>query len=117
MDDGFGTGPLWPLDARFGAGGARCSAEAKVGGWRSGFGSVAHAAGITRDKTLSKMLFEQHWQSVIDVNLKAVTEIDTALLSTDGALHPAYEVWRELDHLRLQSGRGARETPERILGR
>jgi len=65
------------------------AAIAKLGVERDGFGAVAHAAGITRDKTLSKMGLAEHWQPVIDVNLKAVADIDAALLSTPRALRPA----------------------------
>ena len=52
----------------------------------SGFGVVAHAAGITRDKTLAKMCSKEHWAPVIDVNLRAVIDVDTALLESAGAL-------------------------------
>jgi 3-oxoacyl-[acyl-carrier protein] reductase len=39
---------------------------------------VVHNAGVTRDKTLKRMTFEQ-WEQVIDVNLSAVLRIDQAL--------------------------------------
>lgn len=44
---------------------------------------VVHNAGITRDKTLAKMSAEQ-WDSVINVNLNAILNINTHLLNHDG---------------------------------
>ncbi len=43
---------------------------------------VVHNAGITRDKTLKRMS-EQQWQSVIDINLSSVANINNFFLSND----------------------------------
>jgi 3-oxoacyl-[acyl-carrier protein] reductase len=61
-------------------------AIAAAGHEHNGFSAVLHAAGITRDKTFGKMTAEAHWDPVIDVNLRAVAQLDAALLSTQGAL-------------------------------
>ena len=57
-----------------------------AGAAHGGFGAVLHAAGITRDKTLARMSASEHWKPVIDVNLRAVSAIDAALLGTPSAL-------------------------------
>ena len=43
---------------------------------------VVHNAGITRDKTLKRMS-EQQWQSVIDINLSSVANMNSYFLSND----------------------------------
>ena len=44
---------------------------------------VVHNAGVTRDKTLANMDAEK-WQMVMNINLKAIYEINTHLLAHDG---------------------------------
>lgn len=43
---------------------------------------VVHNAGITRDKTLKRMS-EQQWQSVVDINLSSVANINSYFLRND----------------------------------
>lgn len=79
-----------PLDVTATLGGpAVGEALSAAGAAHGGFGAVLHAAGITRDKTLARMSAVTHWKPVIDVNLRAVAAIDTALLGTPGALAEA----------------------------
>ena len=44
---------------------------------------IVHNAGITRDKTLANMTPDK-WQSVLDINLKAIYDINQHLLCHDG---------------------------------
>ncbi|GAB3765736.1 3-oxoacyl-ACP reductase [Ramlibacter monticola] len=65
-------------------------ASARLGEFARGLGGIdilVHNAGITRDRTLAKMSGRE-WDSVLDVNLRAVLAIDAAL-DRGGAMKPA----------------------------
>ncbi len=64
------------LDVGEGATGQVIAAE--LANRHGGVDIVVHNAGITRDKTLARMISE-HWDQAIDVNLSAVIRIDDAL--------------------------------------